>query len=72
VSRREQRSNSKPPPPSPQKNPEEREPAGKPWLAVRPAKMERARKLLRDPNYPNGKTIDAVARLLAKHLRPGS
>ena len=71
MSRREPRSNSKPPSSSP-KNPEEREPAGKPWLAVRPAKVERARKLLRDPNYPNGKTIDAVARLLAKHLRPGS
>jgi hypothetical protein len=68
VRRREPRPNHKLPPPK-KKNPEEREPAGKPWLSVRPAKVERARKLIRDPNYPDSKTIDSVARLLAKHLK---
>ncbi|HEU0009880.1 MAG TPA: hypothetical protein VFT34_08700 [Verrucomicrobiae bacterium] len=45
--------------------------AGKPWLAVRKAKVARARRLLADPNYPSPKVLDSVARLLAKHLRPG-
>ena len=50
---------------------DEREPAGKPWLSVRPSKIERARKLIRDPGYPQRKIVDSVARLLAKHLRHG-
>jgi hypothetical protein len=36
---------------------------------VRPAKIERARKLIRDPGYPQQKIMDAVGRLFAKHLR---
>ena len=61
------------PRPLPKKPPagDEREPAGKPWLSVRPGKIERARKLIRDPGYPQHKIVDSVARLLAKHLRRG-
>lgn len=43
----------------------------KPWLAVRKGRVARARKLLDDPNYPPPKVLESVARLLAKHLRPG-
>ncbi|MEY2408693.1 MAG: hypothetical protein QOF48_1363 [Verrucomicrobiota bacterium] len=46
----------------------ERHPPGRPWQSVRPDKIERARKLIRDPNYPGPKVVNAVARLLAKHL----
>ena len=66
MSRSDQRQQSKQPPAR-----DEREPAGKPWLSVRPSKIERARKLIRDPGYPQRKIVDSVARLLAKHLRHG-
>lgn len=46
-------------------------PAGKPWLAVRKGKVARARRLLRDSNYPPPEVLDSVARLLARHLKPG-
>jgi hypothetical protein len=66
VSRQGQPHTPKPPPAG-----DEREPAGKPWLSVRPSRIERARKLIRDPGYPQRKIVDSVARLLAKHLRHG-
>jgi hypothetical protein len=47
------------------------QPAGKPWLSVRKGKVARARKLLADPKYPSPKVLASVARLLARHLRPG-
>ena len=38
------------------------------WKESRPEKVARARKLLKDPNYPSPKVLNSVARLLAKHL----
>ena len=40
----------------------------RPWEAVRASKVRRARKLLKDPNYPSKKTMEAVAVLLAQSL----
>jgi hypothetical protein len=38
------------------------------WKEVRPEKVARAKRLLQDPNYPSGKVMGAVARLMARHL----
>ena len=38
------------------------------WKEVRPDKVARAKKLLQDPNYPSGKVLGSVARLMARHL----
>ncbi len=38
------------------------------WNQTRPAKVARAKKLLQNPNYPPGKVMKAVAKLLAEHL----
>lgn len=57
--------------PKPPRAGDEREPPGKPWLGVRASAVERARKLIRDPGYPQRRIVDSVARLLAKHLRHG-
>jgi hypothetical protein len=38
---------------------------------VRLDKLARARQLAADPNYPHPEVLESVARLLAKHLRPG-
>lgn len=46
-------------------------PAGKPWLDVRKEKVARARRLVRDSNYPPPEVLDSVAGLLARHLKPG-
>ena len=46
-------------------------PAEQPWREARPEEVARARKLLADPSYPPKNITDAVARLLARHLRPG-
>jgi len=34
----------------------------------RPEAIARAKKLLKDPNYPSAKVLNSVARLLARHL----
>ncbi len=39
------------------------------WQAVRRKKVERARKLLQNSNYPGAAVTKAVARLLAKNLQ---
>jgi hypothetical protein len=38
------------------------------WKESRPAVVARARKLLKNPNYPSPKVLNSMARLLAKHL----
>jgi hypothetical protein len=38
---------------------------------VRMDKLARAQQLAADPNYPPPEVLESVARLLAKHLRPG-
>lgn len=40
------------------------------WKSVRPAKVERARKLIRDRDYPQPEVLDAVANLLAGAMTP--
>ena len=40
----------------------------KPWQSVRKTKVERARKLVKDPDYPTKQVTNAVADLLARHL----
>jgi len=43
-------------------------PAGQPWKGVRPAKVAKAKLLLRDASYPSRKVVESVAELLAEHL----
>jgi anti-sigma28 factor (negative regulator of flagellin synthesis) len=38
-------------------------------LEVRQEKVERAKKLIRDPGYPPDKVVKSVARLLARELK---
>ncbi len=38
---------------------------------VRLDKLARAQQLVADANYPSAEVLESVARLLAKHLRPG-
>jgi hypothetical protein len=38
------------------------------WKESRPEAVARARKLLKDPNYPSAKVMNSVAKLLARHL----
>ena len=38
------------------------------WKESRPAMVARAKKLVKDPNYPSAKVLNAVARLLVRHL----
>ena len=42
--------------------------AAKPWAETRAGKMARAKKLLRDPNYPTPAILQSVANLLASKL----
>jgi hypothetical protein len=42
-----------------------------PWQAMRPEKVERARKLIQDENYPSIQILGSVADLLAKRLDSG-
>jgi hypothetical protein len=42
-----------------------------PWQAVRPEKIERARELIRDENYPSKEILESVADLLANGLDNG-
>ena len=46
-------------------------PPGKsqPWQSLRRKEVERAKKLVKDPNYPSPAVTKAVARLLAKNLQ---
>ena len=39
------------------------------WQSVRRKKVERARKLMKNPNYPGPAVTGAVARLLARNLQ---
>ena len=39
------------------------------YSAVRQRKVERARQLLRDPNYPPPEVIDSVSQILARKLK---
>ena len=43
-------------------------PAGQPWKGVRPAKVAKAKVLVRDGNYPSRQVMESVAGLLAEHL----
>jgi hypothetical protein len=38
------------------------------WEESRPEEVARAKKLLENPDYPSGKVVHSIARLLAKHL----
>lgn len=38
------------------------------WQESRPEKVARAKRLLKNPYYPSPKVINAIARLMAKHL----
>ncbi len=40
------------------------------WQAIRPAKVARAKELVKDPNYPSAKVLRSVARLLARRYKP--
>jgi hypothetical protein len=51
--------------------PEEVADGSQPWQAVRPDKVERARKLVQDPNYPSIQILESIADLLAKRLDSG-
>jgi hypothetical protein len=44
-------------------------PGKKPWQGVRKAKVARARTLVKDSNYPPKGVTDAIADLLARHLK---
>ena len=48
-----------------------RRPSAPPGQESRPAEVERARRLIADPDYPPPRVTRALARLLAKHLTPG-
>ena len=65
MSRHDQHRTPKPPPAG-----DEREPAGQPWRAVRASKVEHARKLIRDPAYPQRKIVDSVAKGAAAEAKP--
>ena len=41
----------------------------RPWQSVRRKEVERAKKLVKDPNYPPAAVTKAVARLLARNLQ---
>ena len=43
-------------------------PAGQPWKGVRPAKIAKAKALLRQDDYPPRQVLESVAELLAEHL----
>jgi hypothetical protein len=40
----------------------------RPWQSVRPGKVKRARKLIRQKGYPSKAALEAIARLLAEKL----
>jgi hypothetical protein len=53
----------------PARKPAEALPDGaRPWQSVRPGKVKRARKLVRQPGYPSKAALEAIARLLAEKL----
>ena len=45
------------------------QPAGpQPWQSIRPAKVAKARRLVRDEAYPSRKILNSVAEILAENL----
>ena len=43
-----------------------------PMDSIRPEKVERARRLVADPDYPPKEVTEAVARLLARNMDPSA
>jgi hypothetical protein len=41
------------------------------WSSVRSARIERARRLVQNPDYPSSDVLRSVAGLLARHLAEG-
>jgi hypothetical protein len=53
----------------PAREPAEALPSGaRPWQGVRPGKVKRARKLIRQAGYPSRAALEAIARLLAEKI----
>jgi hypothetical protein len=56
-------------PPAPALLAETRDSKSRSWQSVRKKEVERAKRLVKDPNYPPATVTKAVARLLAKNLQ---
>jgi hypothetical protein len=41
------------------------------WQSVRKSRIARAKQLLKEKDYPPEEILESVARLLARHLKPG-